>query len=118
MEYMMLIYTAEERWNALSAEQQETIMGQHRAILEKSHADGTFRSGNRLVDVGAATTVRNNGGKMAVTDGPFAETKEQLGGYYLFECDDLDKVIGYAGLLQYDEIGSVEIRPILPMPQE
>ncbi|MEL6446607.1 MAG: YciI family protein [Pseudomonadota bacterium] len=114
MEYVMLIYNAEERWNALSEAEEARIMAGHFAINEKAQADGTFRSGNRLMDVAAATTVRNNDGKITVTDGPFAETKEQLGGYYIFEADDLDTIIGYASLLPHDDIGCVEIRPLYP----
>ena len=117
MEYVMLIYNSEERWNALSEAEQEKIMAAHYAVMEKSEADGTYRGGNRLMDVVAATTVRNHGGKVTVSDGPFAETKEQLGGFYIFECDDLDQVIGYAGMLPHGDVGSVEIRPVFPEPQ-
>ena len=116
MEYVMLIYNSEERWNSLSKETEEAIMAGHNAIVEKSQAAGHFRSGNRLMDTADATTVRSHGGKVTVTDGPFAETKEQLGGYYVFECDDLDTVIAYAGMLPHDDVGSVEIRPVYPEP--
>lgn len=114
MEYVMLIYNAEESWNALSAEREAEVMAGHQAILERSQADGTFRNGNRLMDTVSATTVRNHGGKITVIDGPFAETKEQLGGYYRFECDDIDQVIGYASLLPHGDLGCVEIRPVYP----
>ncbi len=117
MEYVMLIYNSEERWNALSEAEEAEIMAGHYAVMEKSQADGTWRAGNRLMDVPAATTVRNHGGKVTVTDGPFAETKEQLGGYYVFECDDLDQVISYASLLPHGDVGCVEIRPVFPDPQ-
>lgn len=117
MEYVMLIYNAEERWNALSEAEEARIMAGHMAVIEKSQADGTFRAGNRLMDVAAATTVRNHDGKITVTDGPFAETKEQLGGYYVFEADDLDTITGYAALLPHGDVGCVEIRPVFPDPQ-
>lgn len=118
MEYVMLIYNSEERWAALPKEREEAIMAGHFAIVEQSQKEGTFRAGNRLMDVVSATTVRNHGGKVTVTDGPFAETKEQLGGYYVFDCNDLDQVIAYAAMLPHDDIGSVEIRPIYPEPEE
>lgn len=116
MEYLMLIYNSEERWNALSKEQEGRIMAQHYAIVEKSKAAGHFVGGNRLMDTVSATTVRNHDGKVTVTDGPFAETKEQLGGYYHFRCDDLDQVIEYAAMLPHGDAGCVEIRPVYEMP--
>ncbi len=108
----MLIYNAEDRWNALSQEAEDRIMQGHYAVVEKAQAAGHMLGGNRLMDTISATTVRNHDGKISVTDGPFAETKEQLGGYYHFNCDHLDQVIEYASLLPHGDIGSVEIRPI------
>lgn len=116
MEYVMLIYNSEERWEALSEAEQGRLMGAHQAIMEQSAKDGTYKGGNRLMDVVSATTVRNHGGKVTITDGPFAETKEQLGGYYVFEADSLDTVIGYASMLPHDDVGSVEIRPVFTDP--
>ncbi len=116
MEYLMLIYDAEDRWNALTEEAQETIMQGHYKVMEAAQAAGHMRGGNRLHDTGAATTVRNHNGKITVTDGPFAETKEQLGGYYHFECETLDQVIEYASMLPYGDVGSVEIRPVYADP--
>ncbi|MEM9172583.1 MAG: YciI family protein [Pseudomonadota bacterium] len=118
MEYVMFIYNAEDRWAALSEAEEAKIMAGHMAILEQAEKDGTYRGGNRLMDVADATTVRNHAGKITVTDGPFAETKEQLGGYYVFECDNIDQVIAYASLLPHDDIGCVEIRPVFPEPLE
>ena len=116
MEYVMLIYNSEERWEALSEAEQGKIMAAHQAIMEQSEKEGTYRGGNRLLDVVSATTVRNHDGKITVTDGPFAETKEQLGGYYVFECDSIDTVLGYAAQLPHDDVGSGEIRPVFPDP--
>ncbi len=115
MEYLMLIYSSEERWNALAPEEVDRIMQGHYAVRDKAVAAGHMRGGNRLMDTTSATTVRNLGGKVSVTDGPFAETKEQLGGYYHFECDHLDQVIEYAGMLPYGDIGRIEIRPVFDM---
>lgn len=115
MQYVMLIYNAEERWAALSEAEEAKIMAGHFAVMEQSQKEGTYIGGNRLVDVGAATTVRNHSGKITVTDGPFAETKEQLGGYYVFECDNIDQVIAYAGMIPQEDTGSIEIRPVFEM---
>ncbi|MEN7342940.1 MAG: YciI family protein [Pseudomonadota bacterium] len=115
MHYVMLIYDAEARWAAMSEEEQMGVIGLHQNVVEKATADGTYVGGNRLVDTPAATTVRQRAGKITISDGPFAETKEQLGGYYLLDCDDLDQVIAYAKMLQYDGMGSVEIRPVFEM---
>ncbi|MEO0575806.1 MAG: YciI family protein [Pseudomonadota bacterium] len=115
MEYVMLIYNAEERWAALSEAEEAKIMAGHFAVMEQSQKDGTYKGGNRLVDVGAATTVREHGGKISLTDGPFAETKEQLGGYYLFDCDNIDQVIAYASMIPQGDTGSIEIRPVFEM---
>mgnify|MGYP001791527959 CR=1 FL=1 len=118
MEYVMLIYNAEERWNALSEAEEACIMAGHMAVIEKSQADGTFRAGNRLMDVAAATTVRNHDGKITVTDGPFAETKEQLGGYYLIEAASLDEAIEWAKKIPSVDLGTIEVRPIWPMEDD
>lgn len=115
MEYVMLIYDAEARWAAMPEDEQMRVIGLHQAVMDQSQAARHFKSGNRLVDTPAATTVRQTGGKITVSDGPFAETKEQLGGYYLFECDNIDPVIEYAKMLQHEGAGSVEIRPIFEM---
>ncbi|MEL7298258.1 MAG: YciI family protein [Pseudomonadota bacterium] len=115
MQYVMLIYDAEERWAAMPEEEQMRVIGRHQATVEKATADGAYLGGNRLVDTHAATSVRQRNGKITVSDGPFAETKEQLGGYYLLDCKDLDQAIGYANMLQYEGMGSVEIRPIFEM---
>ena len=115
MEYVLLIYNSEERWNALDQAQEEQIMAAHYALMEKTKADGVYLGGERLTDTPMATTVRNHGGKITVTDGPFAETKEQLGGYYVLDCPDLDAAIEYAGMLPHGDLGSVEIRPVFQM---
>ena len=118
MEYVMLIYNSEERWEALSEAEQGKIMEAHYAIMEQSAKDGTYKGGSRLMDVVSAPTVRNHGGKVSLTAGPFAETKEQLGGFYVFECDSIDQVIAYASMLPHDDVGSVEIRPVFAEPLE
>ena len=115
MEYVLLIYNSEERWNALSEAQQGEIMGAHYALMETAKADGAYLGGERLMDTPSSTTVHNHDGKITVTDGPFAETKEQLGGYYVLECADLDAAIAYASMLPHGDTGCVEVRPVFKM---
>jgi hypothetical protein len=112
MKYALLIYNSEARFNALSEEEAETIMRGHYGLLETLQADGAFVDGQRLVDTPAATTLRQSGGRTEVIDGPFAETKEQLGGFYIIDCPDLDAAIRYASMIPQGDTGSVEIRPV------
>jgi len=114
MKYALLIYNSEARWNALSEEEAETIMKGHYGLLETLQAEGAFVDGQRLMDSPAATTIRQSGGKLEVIDGPFAETKEQLGGFYIIDCADLDAAIRYASMIPQANTGSVEIRPVFP----
>ncbi len=112
MLYALLIYHAEETINAMSPEEIEQLLVQHRALHVRTKGDKTFRGADRLMDSNIATTVRIRGDKIDVTDGPFAETKEQLGGLYIVECDNLDEAIDRAKMIPQADTGGVEIRPI------
>jgi hypothetical protein len=81
-------------------------------FTEMLHRDGVHRGGERLHDTGAATTVRRRGGETDLTDGPFAETKEYLAGFYLIECEDLDKALAYAAGIPNLDYASIEVRPV------
>ena len=117
MKYVLLIYADERAWADLPADQQEQLgaeqfkrYAEYSAWLEEQ---GLFRAGDALHATDQATTVRVREVKTADTDGPFAETKEQLGGYYIIEADNLDRAIEAAARCPGAESGSMEVRPIL-----
>ncbi len=113
MEFLLLIYGEEKAWAKKSKAEMEAEHEAHRAFgKEFGHA---IRGGNALQPVSAAATVRLRDGKRATTDGPFAETKEQLGGYYLVEAKDRDEAIAMAAKNPGSRSGSIEVRPILKM---
>jgi len=113
MHYLLLIYqdeVAHAQWS------QEQLAAEYQAYNEYSEAgekSGALLSGKPLMPTSTATTVRVRSGKILTTDGPFAETKEQLGGYYLMDCKDLDEAIALAAKIPAAADGSIEIRPIM-----
>jgi hypothetical protein len=108
MQYLLLIYDDEKRW---SQGYHEAELGEYRAF-GKEFADA-IKGGNALQPTSAAVTVRLRNGKPLSTDGPFAETKEQLGGYYLVEARDRDEAIAIAAKIPGARFGSIEVRPIM-----
>ena len=116
MQYLLMIYAAESQWNTISEEEGARMMAEYGAFTQSIIASGNYKGGNRLHPVARATTVRVRDGKTVVTDGPFAETKEQLGGYYLIDAPDLDAAMAIAARIPGARLGSIEVRPILPMP--
>ena len=112
MKYMLLIYHAEKAWDGLTEEQRQQIYGDYRKFTEDIIASGNYVSGSELHPVSTATTVRVRDGEQLTTDGPFAETKEQLGGYYLVEADNLDQAIGIAARIPSAQVGTIEVRPL------
>ena len=112
MRYMLLIYEPESNWARMSQEEAGRVFGEYMAFTESIKASGHYVTGNPLQPTATATTVRVKDGKTVSTDGPFAETREQLGGYYLVEAKDLDEAIGIAGRIPAARSGSVEVRPI------
>ena len=118
MEYMAMIYEDEARWAALTEDEREAIRGRYNAFTQKVRDAGVMVGGNALGTTGDATTVRVRDGETFVTDGPYAEVKEALGGYYLFECATIDEAIGWAAGIPSAEYGFVEVRPVYSDPTE
>jgi hypothetical protein len=115
MRYVLLICTDENAQQALSPEEGAASMAEYTAWADEMGARGVLRDGNRLRPTTDATTVRVSNGEVLTADGPFAETKEQMGGYYVVECKDLDEAIEVAGKLPAARIGTIEIRPVWEM---
>jgi len=118
MKYLCLIYDEEKKLAEMSKSESDAFMGEYFAFTEDVKKSGHYVDGNALQPVQSASTVRVRGGKLSTTDGPFAETKEQLGGYYLIDARDLNEAIQIAGRIPSARIGSVEIRPILEFDQQ
>jgi hypothetical protein len=120
MRYMLLIYSTENAEAKLASDERQAIMDGHFAVIEGTTKAGIFRGAEPLHPTSTATTVRIQNGQPVTTDGPFAETKEQLGGYYILDCKDLDEAISWASKLPTGckgGSGCVEIRPIMDLPQ-
>jgi hypothetical protein len=112
MKYMLLMYANESENPNKTPEEFQTAAQAWYAYSKAAEAAGVLLSNNGLSPVANATTVRVRNGKTLATDGPFAETHEQLAGYFLFECKDLDEVIGWAARIPMAQYGSIEIRPL------
>ncbi len=112
MRYLLMIYTNEQSDAQRSPEEQEANMGEYFAFTEEVSQAEAMLGGEALHPTTTATTVRVRDGQTISTDGPFAETKEQLGGYYLLECDNLDEAIKWAAKIPGARHGSIEIRPL------
>ena len=117
MKYLCLIYDEEKKLESMPKSESDAFMGEYFAFTEGIKKSGHYLGGNALQPVQAATTVRIRNGKVSTTDGPFAETKEQLGGYYLIEARDLNDAIQVATKIPSVRIGSIEVRPIMEFPQ-
>jgi len=118
MRYMMLVYT-QERENR-TPEEMEAVFRGHWAVMDETSRRGILVDASPLAKTSAATTVRIENAKPIVTDGPFAETKEQLAGYYLLECANLDEAIGWAAKIPSacgGATGCIEIRPVQELPR-
>jgi len=113
---MLLIYENEALASKRTEEEQGANFQRYFAFTEKKvREDGVFEAGDPLLGTETATTVRVNGAEVANIDGPFAETTEQLGGYYILDCETLDQALGYAAEIPAAQHGSVEVRPIMQM---
>ena len=113
MKYLLMIYGDESGWDQVTPEEGQAIMNAYWAFGAEVEASGAFVAGEGLQPTGTATTVRVRDGERMLTDGPFAETKEQLGGFYLLECKDLDEAIEWAAKIPGASDGSVEVRPVM-----
>ena len=113
MQYMLLIYSSGDGWEALSPEQQKEIGTAYFAFSEELQASGKLVAGDALQDTSTATSVRVRAGETLTTDGPFAETKEVLGGYYLIDVETLDEALEWAAKVPSARYGHIEVRPIV-----
>jgi hypothetical protein len=112
MKYMLTIYDDESIWSGVQPGEVTAMLDGYREFSEEVRGNGTFVAGEALESISTATTVRVKGGERLVTDGPFAETKEQMGGFYLLDCKDLDEAIEYAAKIPGAQSGCVEVRPV------
>jgi hypothetical protein len=110
MQYILLIYSTE------GGQPDPAVMERYFAFTQEVKDAGKFVAGEPLKPTAAATTVRVRNGETLTTDGPFAETKEQLGGFYILDCESLDEALGYAAKIPASEHGSIEVRPIMEIP--
>ena len=112
MQYLLLIYRNEAKLTNMTPADRQAVTAEYGAYTQSIVQSGNFKAGDRLQDTHTATTVRVRDGKTLTTDGPFAETREQLGGYYLVEAKDLDAAIAIAARIPGARFGSIEVRPI------
>ena len=115
MQYLLLIYQNEKAWDALTEDERNKAFGEYMQFTSDIKASGHYRASDALQPTSTATSVRVRGGKAQTTDGPFAETREQLGGYYLVEAKDLDEATKLAARIPDARIGNgvIEIRPVM-----
>ncbi len=113
MKYLCLIYDEEQTWATMPKDEADAMMGEYFAFTEGIKGSGQYVAGEALQPVSTATTVRVRGGRISTTDGPFAETKEQLGGFYLLDVPDLDAAIAWAAKIPGAWHGRVEVRPVI-----
>ena len=113
MQYLLMIYQNEAEYGKIDAATGKKMMEEYGAFTQSIIQSGNFKAGDALQPTTTATTVRVRDGKTATTDGPFAETKEQLGGYYELDCKDLDEAIKWAAQIPGASSGCVEVRPIM-----
>ena len=113
MVYLLMIYADEADWTTKSEAEMTPIMRQHEQLEQDLRRAGKYRGCGGLAPTSAATTVRIRNGKPVITDGPYAETKEQFGGYYLVEATDLDEALSFAGRIPGVGNRAIEVRPVL-----
>jgi len=114
MKYMLLIYLDEQ--NPLSEAERQDCYAESTQLAQELHSNGKYLSANPLHPTSMATSIRVRNGKRLVTDGPFAETREQLGGYFLIDAKDLDDALGVAARIPMVRKGTVEVRPVIDIP--
>ena len=114
MQYLLLIYSNEAEEAKMSPAAVDAIMTEYREFTQGIIQAGQFKAADRLKPSSMASTVRVRNGKVTTTDGPFAETREQLGGYYLVEAKNLDEALAIAARIPSAKVGSIEVRPVWP----
>jgi hypothetical protein len=115
MQYLLMIYDEEKTWTSMSESDRAKAMADYGTFTKQIIESGHFKGGNPLQPISTATTVRVRDSKTVTTHGPFAETREQLGGYYLVEAKDLDEATTIAARIPSARFGSIEVRPVAPM---
>lgn len=118
MQYAMLIYSEESKDPKPGTKEFDDLIGEYFALSDQVKKNGMYQAGAALQPVATATTVKVRDGKLTTTDGPFAETKEQLGGLYVLECKDLDEAIDYAAKIPTSRNGTIEVRPIMSFDED
>ena len=118
MKYLCLIYENEKAWESMPPAESEAIMNEYFTFTETIRQNGKLLAGEALQPTATATTVRVRNGKVSTTDGPFAETKEQLGGFYMIEAQDLNDAIQVAAKIPSARLGTIEVRPIVDFSAE
>ena len=118
MQYMLLIYDDEQVWANFSEAERGAIFGEYGKLTQELRDSGAYVAGDPLQPIATATSVRVRDGEPLVTDGPFAETKEQLGGFYEIEVGNLDDAIKAAAMIPGAQYGSIEVRPVMEFPEE
>ena len=113
MKYMLLIYHDEQSWDAITEAERQQIYADYRKLREELLKSNQFVTGSQLQPISTATTVRVRDGKELVTDGPFAETHEQLGGYFLIDAENLDEATSIAARIPSAKTGTIEVRPLV-----
>lgn len=117
MRYMLLIWENEALSAAQSDDEQQAVFAAYMTFTDDIRNKGVYRAGDPLMPSETATTVKVRGGEPVTTDGPFAETREQLGGFYMVDCEDLDAALRWAAEIPSASRGPVEVRPIMEFPQ-
>src|SRR5688500_5473865 len=118
MKYLCLIYENEKNWESLPPAESEAVMNEYFTFTEDIRKNGKYVAGEALQPTATATTVRVRNGKVSTTDGPYIETKEQLGGFYLIEAKDLNEAIQIASRIPSARFGGVEVRPVIDFSKE
>jgi hypothetical protein len=113
MKYMLMIYHDEPAWNEHSEAERQQIYGEYRALIQRLQSSGKYLVGDQLQPADTASVVRVRDGKQLVTDGPFAETREQIGGFFMIEVNNLDEAVSIAGQIPSAREGSIEVRPVV-----
>ncbi|HTW84577.1 MAG TPA: YciI family protein [Candidatus Sulfotelmatobacter sp.] len=116
MEYLALIYVDENVYDNLSPAEQQAIHQEYMQVTQAFRDAGVWLDGRPLEGTSTATSIRIRDGKQTLTDGPYAETKEHLGGFYLFDCENLDEAVKYAAMIPGARYGTIEVRPVMPIP--
>lgn len=116
MQYLLLIYDEESTWENMPEEERNRLYGEYMAFTQELKDAGAYVTADQLQPTSAATSIRVRDDEQLTTDGPFAETKEQLGGFYLIDVESLDEAIEWAAKIPSARLGTIEVRPIVQVP--